>query len=542
MRVCASLAVVVVACGAASGQSPDKARFQAAEIRSSPKTSQPIVRGPFSTAGRYELRFATMLDLIRIAYGLDGESVAGGPPWLEMDRFDVFAKTPERPSPQALRQMLQTLLAERFHLAVHHETRPIPAWGLAAKKPQIKQSADEGESGCRFVPQNQQSGPAPAGGPTPLPVYGFVCRNVTMAAFANALLNAPAAGQYLNNRLMIDRTGLKGAYDFTLIYTPTMAAGIATTGEQIPLFDAIERQLGLTVEATTTPMPMTVVDHVDRQPTPNSSEELKSFPPPPTEFEVASLKPMAPDARPGQADIKNGRLYFSGTTLQQLIVLGWDLNGGDYIANAPPWLNEDRFEIIAKAPEGVAIGGAATTRNAVSVNIDALRPMLKSLVIERFQIAAHMEERPRDTYTLVANRPKLKPADPGSRTRWMQGTAPESRGDRNANAALGRLLTFQNVSMAQFADLLPIVAPAYLRTTVVDATLLEGGYDFTLSFSPLGAVRAAQAAPDDSGEAPTSTVSLFDALNRQLGLKLEKVKRPVPMLVIDMIERKPLEN
>ena len=53
------------------------------------------------------------------------------------------------------------------------------------------------------------------------------------------------AGQYLNNRLVVDQTELKGSYDFTLRYTPKIPAGIATTGEQIPLFDALEKQLGL---------------------------------------------------------------------------------------------------------------------------------------------------------------------------------------------------------------------------------------------------------------------------------------------------------
>jgi uncharacterized protein (TIGR03435 family) len=106
--------------------------------------------------------------------------------------------------------------------------------------------------------------------------------------------------------------------------------------------------------------------------------------------------------------------------------------------------------------------------------------------------------------------------------------------------------------MAQFAEMLPTIAPGYLRTNVVDATELEGGYDFTFSFSPIGALQAVRAqATDNTGKSvteqaeasdPGAAISLFDALSKQLGLKLETVKRPVRVLVIDKIERKPLEN
>ena len=79
----------------------------------------------FLARGRYELRFATMLDLIRIAYNVDPEKVSGGPNWLEMDRFDVFAKIPASSTAESRRQMLQAMLAERFKLAIHNDSRPM---------------------------------------------------------------------------------------------------------------------------------------------------------------------------------------------------------------------------------------------------------------------------------------------------------------------------------------------------------------------------------------------------------------------------------
>jgi uncharacterized protein (TIGR03435 family) len=106
--------------------------------------------------------------------------------------------------------------------------------------------------------------------------------------------------------------------------------------------------------------------------------------------------------------------------------------------------------------------------------------------------------------------------------------------------------------MAQFADLLPGIAPGYLRSEVVDATGLEGGWDFTFSFSPQGLLQRSRPSGEDAnaqapGAAPQASdpseaISLFDSITRQLGLKLEAQKRPMPVLVIDHIERQPVEN
>jgi len=96
----------------------------------------------------------------------------------------------------------------------------------------------------------------------------------------------------------------------------------------------------------------------------------------------------------------------------------------------------------------------------------------------------------------------------------------------------------------RFPELLPGIAPGYLRTEVVDATGLEGGWDFTFSFSPVGVLQLGRTQGGDNAEAsdPTSAITLFDAMTKQLGLKLDTQKRPTPVLVIDHIERKPIEN
>jgi uncharacterized protein (TIGR03435 family) len=544
----------VLLVGMAAGQSPNETtpRFEVADIHSSPRTTQPQVQGPFYTTGRYEYRFATMLDLIRAAYGVDPEKVIGGPNWLEMDRFDVFAKAPEGSTAESRRQMLRALLADRFKLAVHNDSKPIPAFALkTAKRPLLKE-ADGSGSGCNFTVQNTPqpgAGGGPPQGPINLPVIVYTCKNTTMTAFADGMLSMAGAGQYFNNRLVVDQTELSGAWDFTFKFTPKIPAGIATTGESIPLFDALEKQLGLRLEASTISMPVVAVDSANRKPTENSPDVAKAFPPLPTEFDVAEIKPaVTPQGQGGaRPEIKNGRVYLPGISLKNLISVAWDIRGDDMLVNAPKWIDSERFDVIAKAPAGVAIGDLTPSRTAVPVNIEALRPMLRALLVDRFQMKVHTEDRPIAAYTLVAAKPKLKEADPNTRTKWHEGPASESK-DKNVNSSLGRLVTCQNVTMAQFAELLPGIAPGYLHTEVLDSTGLQGGWDFTFSFSPAGLFQVNQGKSEEGGGSvpeaslPSGAVSLFDALTKQLGLKLEMQKRPTPVLVIDHMNQKPTDN
>jgi uncharacterized protein (TIGR03435 family) len=111
---------------------------------------------------------------------------------------------------------------------------------------------------------------------------------------------------------------------------------------------------------------------------------------------------------------------------------------------------------------------------------------------------------------------------------------------RDLNPRLNRLITCQNVTMIQFSALLQGLAPDYLATSVADATGLGGAWDFTLSFS--APYLFASPSPGETASDPNGAVSLQEAVNKQLGLKLEKRPRPVPILVIDHMEEKPTEN
>jgi uncharacterized protein (TIGR03435 family) len=216
------------------------------------------------------------------------------------------------------------------------------------------------------------------------------------------------------------------------------------------------------------------------------------------------------------------------------------------IVGAPKWLDSDRFDILAKVSTD-AQGSAA--QNAPQIDIDDLRQMLRALLEDRFKMQAHTEDRPVSAYTLIAVSPKLRKADPSSRTRCKEGPGPDGKDPRIASPVLNRLLTCQNMTMAQIGDELQRVAAGYIYSPVLDGTGIKGSWDFTLSFSSadLTQARAAGSAVPSTDVAsiasdPNGALSLFDAVTRQLGLKLEKQRRPATVLVIDHILEKPTEN
>jgi uncharacterized protein (TIGR03435 family) len=211
------------------------------------------------------------------------------------------------------------------------------------------------------------------------------------------------------------------------------------------------------------------------------------------------------------------------------------------IANAPKWLDDAKFDITAKAGANVRVDKFSATS---LINYEDLRSMMRAMISERFQMKWHMEDRQVTAYTLVAANPKLKPtADPSERTKCKEGPGPDGKDPRTANPILNRLLTCQNMTVVQIGDELQHVANGYIYNTVIDGTGLKGSYDFTLSFSSADKILPTPGAGDAANSsAPNGALSVFDAVNKRLGLKLEKTKRPYPVLVIDHIEETPTEN
>jgi uncharacterized protein (TIGR03435 family) len=265
--------------------------------------------------------------------------------------------------------------------------------------------------------------------------------------------------------------------------------------------------------------------------------------PAPTEFEVASVKQTDPGApMGGRFQMQpGGRLVASGMPLRFFIDRAFNVMTPDMVTGVPQSAQMERYDINAKLPAETALAASGPGE------MEALAPLLLKLLEDRFKLKYHKEDRPVSAYTLVAGKPKMKKADPASRISCKTPPAPPGAPPGS------RVLTCQNVTMEQFAERLHRLTPD-MSWPVIDATGLEGGWDLSLVFSMRPMMMGGPMRPPDSaagggaaGAVPTAAdpipgQTLFEAIEKQLGLKLEKRPRTASVIVIDHIESKPTEN
>ena len=516
-------------------------KFELSDVHPSPHVTFPFMDGGNLHGDRYVLHQASVAEMIASAYKTDVTNVQGGPTWLEMQRFDIQAKAAPGTSEDNLKLMLKSLLADRFHLMIHNGAAPMPAFILAAgkDKPKMKPASSSSDP-----PNCEGQPPPPNQPPGAIPTIVVFCRNMTMDRFADQLHDM--AGGYLTVPV-INSTGLDGAWDFDLKWTPRGALDRAGA-DGISIFDAVDHELGLSLTKQTAPRPVLIVDSVDESPTPNQPDIEKILPPlAPAQFEVAVIRPAKPDAQL-TGRIRGGQIDVHGISLRFAINFAWDLNPNDnqLIVNAPPWIDSDRFDILAK----ISSDPDAQANRPPDLDNEQLRQMLQGLLIDRFKMKVHAEDRPINTYTLMSLTPKMTKADPTSRTHCIEGPGPDGKDPRFLTPVLNRLVTCQNITMPQLADQFRMIAGGYIYGSILDETGLKGGWNFTLSFSSVDRVRGADGppgappggAPAADTSDPNGALSLFDAVKREIGLKLEKVRRPVPVLVIDHVDEHPTEN
>jgi uncharacterized protein (TIGR03435 family) len=221
--------------------------------------------------------------LIVFAYGIQPQQLAGGPAWLETDRFDIVAQaedtlspTPPGGPPGPAQQMMQRLLAERFGLVVRTESRETPVYALTLARsdrrlgPKIKPAARDclalmtAAPGGVPVTAPQLADGRPACGARRDGSGRVMAGGTDMKMLATQLL----AGQV--DRLVIDRTGLTGAFDFELEYAldtpgrggPPPPDPATVVSDRPSLFAALEEQLGLKLQPQRAPVDVLVIDRV----------------------------------------------------------------------------------------------------------------------------------------------------------------------------------------------------------------------------------------------------------------------------------------
>jgi uncharacterized protein (TIGR03435 family) len=196
------------------------------------------------------------------AYGIPGSRIFGGPKWLDSERFDIEAKAESVAAARLrtlardqrriqTRAMFQQLLAERFKLAVHWETRELPVYALVIgrKGPKLNHAKETDGSSGTSSGDGQFKGTA-----------------VTLAEFADALTQE-LSGEL--GRVVIDKTGIPGRFDVALQWMPGNEAPLpndnagGSADSRPSIFTAIQEQLGLKLESSKGPVQVLVIDHCE---------------------------------------------------------------------------------------------------------------------------------------------------------------------------------------------------------------------------------------------------------------------------------------
>jgi len=265
-------------------------QFDVASIKPNLSVSGPTMVGG-ANPNRFNAVNAPLRLLIRSAFRLQDYQIIGGPAWTGTDRFDIEAKTEGLTTPKdfcagfacplgPLQFMLQNLLADRFQLKTHRETRDSPVYELAIAKSgfKLKEVAPpkRPEPGAAPLPPP----PAPGGGlPPPTPGAVLMGRG-QLSAGAAPIANLVSVLSIILGRPVIDKTGLTGFYDFALTWTPDPAqgGGPGPLGPGVPggpqpppvdpsgpsLFTAIQDQWGLKLDSTKGSLEVLVIDSVSK--------------------------------------------------------------------------------------------------------------------------------------------------------------------------------------------------------------------------------------------------------------------------------------
>ena len=303
------LASLLIAAGVALAQTSPKLEFEVASIKPAPPPGDGRIMvgsrgGPGSPdPSQYTADNATIKMLVINAYNVKAYQVTG-PSWIDSERYNILARVPVGVTQEQFREMLQNLLADRFKIVLHHETKESPLYELTQVKTGSKLKATTGDPNAPppppAAPGAARGGPPPMGkdGMPELPKTGG--RGMMMmfmngkARIAGNVQAASSLADMLSNQLgspVLDKTGLTGFFDFTLDFAPDSVGGRGILGglppppppppgaaaerppdapsDLPPLLTAIQEQLGLKLDKTKGPLDFIVVDKGDKVPTEN---------------------------------------------------------------------------------------------------------------------------------------------------------------------------------------------------------------------------------------------------------------------------------
>lgn len=221
-----------------------------------------------SLPGKLTIRYYSLLSVMEYAYDVKAAQIEGLPAWADSEKYDIDAKMddaeaerekslPRDQGMQLVRTRVRSLLADRFALQVHHETKDMPVLALTVAKggPKLAETP--------AIPAPREKNPLPSGSLSVRANGGqwtIASNQEPLSVLINVLSSQPEA----SGRVLLDRTGLSRKYTFTLQWTTQnlSAAGASSDTSGPSLFSALEEQLGLRLESTKAPVDVLLIDHV----------------------------------------------------------------------------------------------------------------------------------------------------------------------------------------------------------------------------------------------------------------------------------------
>jgi uncharacterized protein (TIGR03435 family) len=260
----------------AQPQSAEPPKFEVASVKpSGPQSIRGSQGGPGTKdPTHYSFRSATFQDLIAIGWNVQYFQISSKSP-IDKDRFDIVVNVPEGSTRDQFRKMMQSLLAERFQLKSHLESKNFPAYELLIAKSGLKLKESGAESESRKPAASEDRFPTLPSGP------GFTANFSSSGIYPLVRMRAQQQPISALTRMLrtpgqepvVDKTGLAGKYDFTLEYTMDPSGGHPAGDADPPvapaIFTALQEQLGLQLVAKKLPFDVVVVESFDKTPTGN---------------------------------------------------------------------------------------------------------------------------------------------------------------------------------------------------------------------------------------------------------------------------------
>lgn len=221
------------------------------------------------------------------------------------------------------------------------------------------------------------------------------------------------------------------------------------------------------------------------------------------EFDTVDFQISKEGSQQMEQFLPNGKIQFQALPVKFMVLAAWGYGYDESrVAGGPSWMNTEKFDLMATA--------------APDSSIATLRLMLRAFLVERLGLQTHVEDKVIPVYALLrGNGPlKVKPSATAGVSECTRGNAEGLTTE-----------TCHNMKMDDLANSLHSMAPVYIDRPVVNLTEIDGAYDFELQWTP-------------RAQLPTAGgLTVFESVDRQLGLKLEPAEHSMPIIVVDKLNR-----